>query len=309
MYHRHACVVVCCVQLELAANLDMKPIITHTYALEGDGLSVLLAYNKVTQLLSWGDSIGERADSLPNVAALLRAKAEMKVGLQVYEYFEDSDKWFKGEVVAPRQQGLLTVKYSDNKKIDQEEREVRQWVDVREMPEWNKIVKAVRDGIKYLRNRLEGNLPLQQRHYDCSVMWKQLRAIQVFDPSWAVGNMTAETLDELMIVTPIRKLVPQMQQERHAYLAAAAEVTIDHTESGEDHTFTDQVLKFFRENHSNFPAWAQAARIVFAMTPNSAAAERVFSHLKDMFGDNQTEAFADYIQTAVMLKYNKRPVG
>ena len=43
--------------------------------------------------------------------------------------------------------------------------------------------------------------------------------------------------------------------------------------------------------------------------PNSAAAERVFSMLKAMFGDQATTALADYIQTAIMLRSNKRKVG
>ena len=60
---------------------------------------------------------------------------------------------------------------------------------------------------------------------------------------------------------------------------------------------------------AKFPAWADAARIVFAFTPNSAAAERVFSLLKAMFGDLQMETLADIIQAALMLRINKRKVG
>ena len=51
------------------------------------------------------------------------------------------------------------------------------------------------------------------------------------------------------------------------------------------------------------------SQIVFAFTPNSAAAERVFSLLKAMFGDQQMEALADIIQTALMLRVNERMVG
>jgi hypothetical protein len=51
------------------------------------------------------------------------------------------------------------------------------------------------------------------------------------------------------------------------------------------------------------------AQIIFAFTPNSAAAERVFSMLKAMFGDQQMETLADIIQTALMLRINKRRVG
>ena len=43
--------------------------------------------------------------------------------------------------------------------------------------------------------------------------------------------------------------------------------------------------------------------------PSPAAAERVFSMLKAMFGDQQMETLADIIQTALMLRINKRRVG
>ena len=53
----------------------------------------------------------------------------------------------------------------------------------------------------------------------------------------------------------------------------------------------------------------KVAQIVFAFTPNSAAAERVFSMLKAMFGDQQMETLADIIQPALMLRINQRKVG
>lgn len=69
------------------------------------------------------------------------------------------------------------------------------------------------------------------------------------------------------------------------------------------------MLLWWAANGSKFPAWAEAAQIVFCFTPNSAAAERVFSMLKSMFGDQQMETLADIIQTALMLRVNKRSVG
>ncbi len=50
-------------------------------------------------------------------------------------------------------------------------------------------------------------------------------------------------------------------------------------------------------------------RIVGSWTPNSAAAERVFSLLKSMFGDQQMSALEDMIEAALALNYNKRKVG
>ena len=73
--------------------------------------------------------------------------------------------------------------------------------------------------------------------------------------------------------------------------------------------FADTVLTWWRSNGHKFPAWAKAARMAFALTPNSASAERVFSMLKYMFGDTQGGALGDYIEAALMLKYNQRKVG
>ena len=69
------------------------------------------------------------------------------------------------------------------------------------------------------------------------------------------------------------------------------------------------VLAWWASNGSKFPAWAAAARIVFSFTPNSAAAERVFSLLKLFFGDTRMSALADLIQASLMLRYNQRKVG
>ena len=81
------------------------------------------------------------------------------------------------------------------------------------------------------------------------------------------------------------------------------------SESKDNHAFTEGVLNWRKVHGSKFPAWAEAARIVFAFTPTLAAAERVFSMLKAMFGDQATTALADYIQTAIILYSNKCKVG
>ena len=62
-------------------------------------------------------------------------------------------------------------------------------------------------------------------------------------------------------------------------------------------------------NAKVIPAWALAARIVFAISPNSASCERVFALLKHMFGDQQASTLSDYIQVALMLAYNMRKIG
>jgi hypothetical protein len=93
---------------------------------------------------------------------------------------------------------------------------------------------------------------------------------------------------------------------RPAYLSKCAGATFDHTDVAE---FTKGVLLWWANNGKDFPTWALAMQIVGSFTPNSAAAERVFSMLKRMFGDMQMRALVDMIQAALMLNYNGRKVG
>lgn len=58
-----------------------------------------------------------------------------------------------------------------------------------------------------------------------------------------------------------------------------------------------------------FPAWAEAARIVFCFLPNSAMSERVFALVKNLFGDDQLSSLADMLQASLMLNANEHKVG
>ena len=73
--------------------------------------------------------------------------------------------------------------------------------------------------------------------------------------------------------------------------------------------YTEGVLTWWRTNGSSFKQWATAARIVFAISPNSASCERVFSLLKLMYVDQLLSTLADAIRAALMLRYNDRVVG
>ena len=74
-------------------------------------------------------------------------------------------------------------------------------------------------------------------------------------------------------------------------------------------TLQGSVLEWWSINGNSFKQWACAARIVFAMSPNSASCERVFSILSLMFGDTQLGSLADMIRAALMLRYNDRVIG
>ena len=57
------------------------------------------------------------------------------------------------------------------------------------------------------------------------------------------------------------------------------------------HQPTEQILAWWAAHGTGeqcpITTWAKAARMVFAMSPNSASCERVFALLKSMFGEEQ----------------------
>ena len=108
------------------------------------------------------------------------------------------------------------------------------------------------------------------------------------------------------LTSDIAEHVPALKRELPAYLSKCAGTAFDHNDVDE---FTKGVLLFYKNHSAEFPTWALAMRIVGSWTPNSAAAERVFSLLKAMFGDEQLSALVDMIETALALKYNERKVG
>eukprot|EP00966_Prymnesium_polylepis_P286273 6612760-Prymnesium_polylepis.1 len=253
-------------QNELALSLDLSRIISTVHRLEGDGLLPLLAYDEINALLIFGNTIGDNPHTLPNVARLLRDKKTLQSHTKVYEYFEGHG-WFEGKITQITN-GQYKVLYSDGTSISQCELEVRQWVDVREDAEWIRLVTAAKKGFAYLQSRLDGTC--NNINYDCSNMWEVLRLVKAFDPSYAQTSLTPDMARDLVKITPLSKMGPALLKELPDYLSAAKDFTVDHKDV---EVFTKSVLSWWANHSSKFPAWAEAARIVFSFTPNSAAAE------------------------------------
>ena len=103
-------------------------------------------------------------------------------------------------------------------------------------------------------------------------------AIRVFNPSHAASvQLTSADVDALAVVTPVARLcsLHALKAELPAFVAAVAGVVIP--SAPDIAAFSEQVLTWWRANASSVPAWASAARLVFALAPNSASCERVFS--------------------------------
>ena len=196
---------------------------------------------------------------------------------------------------------LYTIKYNDGKTMDAEEHEARRWLRIHDSPEWLKYCGFASGGFTYLENRVTNNCPAAYHYRESYQMWGLAR---MFNPSHAAQHLGPDGVDALSDIQPLayHNLIVGMKSEVHAYLTACVGVVVD-TSSME--AFTNSVLLFLRRNGHKFPTWAAAARIMFAMTPNSASAERVFSLLKAMFGDARASSLSDLIQGSLMLKFNK----
>ena len=179
------------------------------------------------------------------------------------------------------------------------------WIDVRKFPKWQTAVNSVKEAYTYLENRLTDNC---QTPYHCSGPYEVCRASQLFDPSFAVTNVTPSFVDELCASIPsLNGLAPALKAEVDAYrVAARSAPTMDHKDVK---AFTAAVRSFWRTHGTKMPTWRKAAKIVFTIPPTSAASERVFSLLEAMFGKDHDAALSDLIQGALMLRYNKRHVG
>ena len=176
---------------------------------------------------------------------------------------------------------------------------------VLKMPGWQKAVNAVKKAYDYIEERITDDC---QVPYHCSGPYEVCRVSQLFDPLFAAANLTPSFVDELCAAIPaLRNYAASLKVELSAYKVAARTITtLDYNDVS---VFSTTVLQFWRLNASQIPAWSAAARIVFVITPNSAASERVFSLLEGMFGKDRHASLADVLQAALMLRYNKRTVG
>lgn len=196
-----------------------------------------------------------------------------------------------------------TFKYPDGFEEDLEEDEVRRLLPTTDIPERAYVIKCLKPGFDYLNKRLTGDC---QPHFDCSHMYEVCELAQAFDPEYARAHVDDAFMDRLSTIKPIAGLVPGLRGELSKYVTLAKGSTFDTTDVA---AFSDKVLEWWAAHALELPLWSAAARIVFALSPNSASCERVFSLLANFLGDQQMSALADGIAAAMMLAYNGRDVG
>ena len=59
-------------------------------------------------------------------------------------------------------------------------------------------------------------------------MWKVLQLVKAFDPSFAQASLTDAMTRDLVQITPLRDMIPELVKQLPQYLSAAKGFTIDH---------------------------------------------------------------------------------
>ena len=237
-------------ELELAAVMSCERLCTATYRLEGDGLEVLLVHRTIEALRAFGANLGNDASDLPSVAALLRKSHTIAVGTEIREWYPaPHSQWFHGTVTrkATAARPKYQIKYvEDGNTIEYDELEVRNWIDVRKFPQWTTAVNAVKEAFVYLENRITDNC---QTPYHCSGPYEVCRVSQLFDPSFAVVNLSPNFVDELCAAVPaLGNAAAALKAEVEAYrVEARSAPAMDHSDV---QAFTEAILEFWRK-HGN----------------------------------------------------------
>lgn len=288
-------------QLELAGLLDVRCLVKETCALEGDRLEILLVYRRIQSLRQLGESIKNYDDCcLPNVQALSRSWMKLEVGVEISKDFPPHG-CFPGFIVSSSvvestlypgtEARAYKVRYpSDGEKEDLEEDELRPLLKTHHLPQFQELCDNLHNVFQYIEDRFTGQC---RDIYSCKEMYTACRLFQAFDPSFAV-NLKVEWVDELCNLPLLSDLSKaKLKQQLPAYKALAGDWQVSHDDVKE---FSTKVLSFWKRATSHFTEWTEAARIVFACSPNSAACERVFSLLNTMFGAERDTALADMVQ-------------
>ena len=143
------------------------------------------------------------------------------------------------------------------------------------------IVDGLNPAFAYLEARLTGTC---QHVCSCVHSYEICELLQLFDPSFIEENdTTAAHVARLEVIVPFGArpvFMEKIQRDLHLYVAASAGFTIDH---GNADDFTAGIFTWWKNHATEVGAWSEAAKISFAMAPNSAGAERAFSMLKTSF--------------------------
>ena len=146
---------------------------------------------------------------------------------------------------------------------------------------------CVQPGIAYYFEQISTNMKASLETFKVARLFSPFRLTEI--------NPTVASIDALAAFPFLASEITALKQELPLYQAAAQDVDPSY-----------DPLRFWKHHEGNLPTWAKAARHVLLVQPSSAASERVFSLLRNSFGERQNSSLQDYIETSLMLQYNNR---
>jgi hypothetical protein len=184
---------------------------------------------------------------------------------------------------------------SDDEFLDDQWRTEDGWLNFAEgvyQPAFDKLIEKFGTNA----NIYSGELALQVRAA------RGARIFNVFKLSSYSDEAVHGMIDDLATFPFLRDSINDLKVQWPAMKVVAS--TVDVTRADKD----DEILAFWytQRAEASIKAWHDAFLKVALVPASSAAVERLFSHLRRMFDATQTDALRDYIETAVMLRYNNR---
>ena len=155
--------------------------------------------------------------------------------------------------------------------------------------------ECVTPAFQYFLNTLANDLVV-------SPTMKMIRAAQLFSPrALEVSRPTAADAERVGDVPFLNTndVIQSLKDELPTYLVKAAAI------NDAFDIFSDSI-KWWADLSPDLSSWSSAVQKVVLGQPSSAAAERVFSLLVTMFGDQQRDALEDYAEAYRMLRVNDR---
>ena len=147
---------------------------------------------------------------------------------------------------------------------------------------------CLRPGFDYFTSTIMGKLRSQLDLFKAARYLVPCRAVEL--------GLNATLLEEFRILKVVQRGKVSMNslvQELPQYLAACDGISL-----------SADVIHFWKERATLLPKFYSLFSWYCLIQPSSGAVERVFSLLNNMFNDQQANSLQDYVEAAVMLRYN-----
>ena len=147
---------------------------------------------------------------------------------------------------------------------------------------------CIKPGFNYFVDKFQGEL---------SSSVEIFKVAQLFIPS-KISELVllSDDLDQLKVIPFLKEnVLKSMKEELSTYISKATGVNV-----------SINVLEWWGKHSDELVSWASLVKDMVLVQPSSAAAERVFSMLRNSFCPKQYHSLQDYVQCSLMLQYNDR---